>query len=150
VVRSDQRFEILKNHLFAFSTYIYSKSICKIHASTYLSPIKVKINKLMKSPCNGFEYLNDASSEYYITNIWFNWVLWFSDILSDIYGDKKRMGCIKVPITSILWKKTCKVFKVCTIACMPLVELQPQHVYLQSQYFFFPFFCFLQSHYLID
>ncbi len=58
--------KVLKNHLFAFGTYIYSKSICKIHASPYLSPIKVKINKLMKISCNGFEYLNNASSQYYI------------------------------------------------------------------------------------
>lgn len=61
--------KVLKNHLFTFSTYTYSKSICKIHASPYLSLIKVKINKFMKSPCNGFEYLNNASSEYYITSI---------------------------------------------------------------------------------
>jgi hypothetical protein len=61
--------KVLKNHLFPFGTYIYSKSICKIHASPYLSPIEVKINKLMKSPCNGFEYLNNAFSEYYLSII---------------------------------------------------------------------------------
>ncbi len=87
--------KVFKNHLFQFGTYIYSKSICKIQASRYLSPIKVKINKHIKSPCNGFEYLDNASSEYYIPIIWLNWVLLLWDILSDIYGEKKRMGCIK-------------------------------------------------------
>lgn len=139
MARSDQRFEIFKNHLFPFSTYIYSKSICKIHASPCLSLIKVRINKLMKSPCNGFEYLNNASSEYYIPIIWLDWVILFWDILSDIYGDKKRMGCIKVPITSLLRKKTCKSLWSLYYCMHATSQIATSTCNLQSQYSFFPF-----------